>query len=441
MCDTIVATGSATEDGVTLFGKNSDREPNEAQYICHVPAGSFDKNTQVQCTYLKIPQAEKTYAALLSRPFWMWGAEMGVNEFGVAIGNEAVFTKIPYIKKQGLTGMDLVRLGLERGRSSIEALKIITGLMEIYGQGGNCGYQNKMYYHNSFIIADPDEAWLLETAGKHWAALKIDGVYSISNRLTIEKKWDLLSDDLISYAVQKGWCKSENDFSFSRCYSDTLYSGFSFSRYRRNRSMKLLNEMKGKIKIADFIRILRDHGEHNDPPHKGMLRSNICNHAGAGPVRISQTTGSIVSYLAKEKHVHFVTGTAAPCTSIFKPLWVDTGIPEYNKTPEGTFDEEVLFWKHEILHRKTISNYENLIELYNSERDKLENEFIKKALNESGKSKILRRELVANCFKKAHEAEERWLLKIQNKKFKKYSDLFYKLAWKKFNKLVKMSMC
>ena len=33
MCDTVVATPETTADGVTLFGKNSDREPNEAQHV------------------------------------------------------------------------------------------------------------------------------------------------------------------------------------------------------------------------------------------------------------------------------------------------------------------------------------------------------------------------------------------------------------------------
>jgi secernin len=38
MCDTLVVTGDATRDGVTLFAKNSDREPNEAHYLLFVPA-------------------------------------------------------------------------------------------------------------------------------------------------------------------------------------------------------------------------------------------------------------------------------------------------------------------------------------------------------------------------------------------------------------------
>lgn len=50
---------------------------------------------------------------ILSKPSWMWGAEMGANECGVAIGNEAIWTNDnegdsdPKVKR--LLGMDLVR--------------------------------------------------------------------------------------------------------------------------------------------------------------------------------------------------------------------------------------------------------------------------------------------------------------------------------------------
>jgi secernin len=41
----------------------------------------------------------------------MWGAEMGANEQGVCIGNEAVWTKLngPEDLKKKLLGMDLLR--------------------------------------------------------------------------------------------------------------------------------------------------------------------------------------------------------------------------------------------------------------------------------------------------------------------------------------------
>jgi PST family polysaccharide transporter len=40
-------------------------------------------------------------------------------------------------------------------------------------------------------------------------------------------------------------------------------------------------------------------------------------HAGFGPIRGSQTTGSMVSHLDPVHPTHFFTGTAAPCTGLF----------------------------------------------------------------------------------------------------------------------------
>lgn len=51
----------------------------------------------------------KTHAVILSRPSWLWGAEMGANEHGVCIGNEAVWTKEPVGEGEALLGMDLLR--------------------------------------------------------------------------------------------------------------------------------------------------------------------------------------------------------------------------------------------------------------------------------------------------------------------------------------------
>ena len=162
MCDTFLALGPVTEDGAVIFGKNSDREPNEAQVLECRAAQFYSAPQTVQCTYRAIPQVKETYAVLLSRPFWMWGAEMGANEKGVVIGNEAVFTRMPLNKNGGLTGMDLLRLALERSATAAQALEIITGLLSDHGQGGICGHEDKRFaYHNSFIIADPREGWVL----------------------------------------------------------------------------------------------------------------------------------------------------------------------------------------------------------------------------------------------------------------------------------------
>ena len=437
MCDTIAATGSATADGITLFGKNSDREPNEAQNLCHIPGQKHDSGASVKCTYISIPQVAKTNAVLLSKPFWMWGAEMGVNEHGLAIGNEAVFTRVPYEKGPALTGMDLLRLALERAATAQSAVHIITDLIAAFGQGGNCGYAHKLFYHNSFLLADPESVWVLETAGRHWAAKQVDGIYSISNKITIESSWDLASEDLVSFAVQKGWCRSAEDFSFARCYSDFLYTKFSSSEHRRARAMTLLNAFQGRLGIADFFAILRDHGDAssgNFCPDQGLFQSQICNHAGWGPIRISQTTGSLVSRLTPGASTHFVTGTAAPCTSLFKPIWVDTPIA-LDRLPAGeVFDSKCLFWQHEMLHRLVLEDYHQGMRFITPRRNKLEADLLRQAVSASEAGLAERQSVAHQAFEKAHNLENECRAALQSPAVVKTQKFFYSHVWRKRNK-------
>lgn len=436
MCDTMVATPEVTLDGVMLFAKNSDREPNEAQYLLQVPAESHLPGSQVQCTYISIPQVEQTYAVLLSRPFWIWGAEMGVNEHGLAIGNEAIFSKLPAEKGKKLIGMDLLRLGLERARTAQEAIGVITQLLERYGQGGNCGFQHTLYYHNSFLLADPREAWVLETVGEHWAAKKVEGVYSISNCLTIGKDYDLSSDHLVDFALEKGWCKQREEFDFAACYSDFLYTHFSDSRNRCQRSAGLLASQKGKINASVMISILRDHaGDHPGwSPDNGLTGADVCMHAGFGPIRGSQSTASLVSYLHPEKALHFATGTSAPCTSLFKPVWMDVELPAEPASPSGVYSSENLFWRHELLHRATLVDYPDRIKLYQTERDEIESRFVSDAFKLNNHPAAERLALTRQCFAQAECAEAGWLERVRVHPVGRSTGFLYTKAWNTNNR-------
>jgi len=441
MCDTIVATSETTSDGTVLFAKNSDREPNEAHHLISIPAEDHSPGSNVSCTYIDIPQVEHTNALLLAKPFWIWGAEMGANEHGVTIGNEAVFTKEPYEKGKSLTGMDLLRLALERAPTASDALHVITGLMAEYGQGGNCGFRHKLFYHNSFLIADSDEAWVLETAGRHWAAKKVDGIYAISNGITIGNDWDFASPELVEHAIRKGWCKSPGDFHFARCYSDLLYTKFSYCKERRARTTELLSAGMGRLTTFDFMSILRDHGYRNGKTRladSGITGATICMHAGLGPVRGSQTTGSMVSHLRPDRATHFVTGTAAPCTGIFKPVWTDTGIPDTGPTPSGTYNTATLYWRHELLHRNVLRDLSTFLETYRSERDALERKFVSEALDYAAHTGSKRRDFSAKCFSEADSAEKGWLGEIAGISVKRTNSLPYRIAWKGFNKTAEM---
>ncbi len=446
MCDTIVATKEATRDGSILLAKNSDREPNEAQYIEYHPARSHKAGEELKVTYLTIPQVRQTRAVLLSRPFWMWGAEMGANDAGVAIGNEAVFTKLPMRKEKLLLGMDLLRLALERAESAGRALEVITELLTRYGQGGPGGYEDKkLVYHNSFIIADPKEAWVLETADRQWAAKKISGVYSISNGLTIGGGFDKASPELVSTAVEKGWAKSESDFEFARDYSDWFFTTFSMCRPRAAQTTRIASGSRGSVDSRSMMELLRDHGGEGNSykPHRGLFMNKVCMHAANSLSRGSQTTGSLVCRLGGDINTYWITGTAAPCTSVFKPFFFEAEtLAGAGREPTGRYDEKSLWWRHERLHRALLMDYPARIALVNTQRDALEGRFIaeeQKILAEArGLSADRRKTLLAafseKCFAQAGEAEDRWTEAVVKLPIAQGASMGFRAYWNKQNK-------
>uniref|UniRef100_UPI00358F3858 secernin-3 isoform X3 n=1 Tax=Myxine glutinosa TaxID=7769 RepID=UPI00358F3858 len=176
-CDTFVAMSPATLRGDVVFGKNSDRPADEVQEVLYVPTQNHTSGEMLSCTYIDIPQVSRTHAVVLSKPAWMWGAEMGANEFGVCIGNEAVWTREKLESEGALLGMDMLRLALERAESADQALEVLTSLLAEFGQGGLCveGPNEHFVYHNSFLIVDHRRSWVLETAGAFWAAELVTG--------------------------------------------------------------------------------------------------------------------------------------------------------------------------------------------------------------------------------------------------------------------------
>ncbi len=452
MCDTIVATKEATRDGSVILAKNSDREPNEAQYIEYHPARDYAAGQQLKVTYLTIEQARQTRAVLLSRPFWMWGAEMGANDAGVAIGNEAVFTKLPMRKEKMLLGMDLLRLALERATDAEQALDVITKLLARYGQGGPAGYEDKRFaYHNSFIIADPQGAWVLETADREWAAKRITGVYSISNGLTIGGEFDKASAALVSTAVEKGWTKSKADFEFARDYSDWFFTTFSMCRPRAARTTEAVSGRSGSVDCRSMMDLLRDHGGEGTAhePHRGLFMNKVCMHAANGLSRASQTTGSLVCRLGGDINTHWITGTAAPCTSVFKPFFFEAArSADAGPEPTGTYNAKNLWWSHERLHRAILMDYPARMGVMAAERDKLEGRFItegKKTVAEAGKlTGDARRRLLSafseECFAEAWKAERQWTEAVAKTPVRKRPSALFRSYWNKQNKKAGLSL-
>ncbi len=434
MCDTLIATRLATTSNIAIFGKNSDRPPNEGQHMAYFPAAKHSAGSPLKCTYIEIPQVEKTNAVMLSKPFWMWGAEMGVNEHGLVIGNEAVFSKIPANKKPALLGMDMLRAALERAATPREAVQVIIDLLEKFGQGGNCTYGEELYYHNSFILANADDAWVLETVDKQWAAKQIKDIYSISNCLTIKDQWDIASPDLVDLAVKKGFAKSKQSFDLAKDYSDLIFTNFGKGRNRRATTFSVLGEQKGNVSIESMMATLRHHNDENFDPQSSITDVDVCMHAGFGPIRVSQSTASMVVYLDKNNPLIFATGTSAPCTSIFKPFWLDAA-SSLGLGPAPTHQaDSSLYWTHEKLHRATLLNYPERIKTYAADRDEMEKKFTQGALKlHNAKASAKERSDFSNqCLAESLTAEAEWLKRVEKVPAKK--KFLSSMAWNGFNK-------
>ncbi|KAI6074629.1 secernin-1 [Aix galericulata] len=302
-----VAFPPCSKDGLVVFGKNSARPRDEVQEVVYFAAATHDPGSKVECTYIEIEQVPKTHAVVLSRPSWLWGAEMGANEHGVCVANEAVVTREPASESEALLGMDLVRLGLERGATAREALDVIVALLEEHGQGGNY-YEDGSSCHafqSAFLIVDRNEAWILETSGKYWAAEKItEGVKCICNQLSLTTKIDAEHPELRNYVRSQGWWNDDTDFNFSEVFSlDDDHLACCSGR-------ESLEKQGGDVSAQTMIDVLRDKD------------SGVCVDSES-----FLTTASIVSVLPQDPSfpcVHYFTGTPDPSRSIFKPfIFVD----------------------------------------------------------------------------------------------------------------------
>jgi len=434
MCDTFVALPPTTADGSIIFGKNSNREPNEAQVLEFHPGQTYPPGTMVSCTYIEIPQVTETLPVLISRPFWMWGVEMGANSKGVVIGNEAVWTRMPLDRKSGLTGMDLLRLALERSDSAPAAVEWITRLLADHGQGGICGYQDKkMAYHNSFLIADPRTAWVLETAGPLWAAREVKTHYAISNGLTIGAEFDRSHPDLVTTAREKGWLKKGATFDFSACYADWLYTTFSACRRRQGRILELLEQQTGRLDPARAFDILRDHGEAHYHPSSHFLGNRICAHA-ANPLtrNITQTTGSLVAQLDPVAQTYWATGTAAPCTSVFKPIRIGRQtLPNLGPAPGQTFDPTNLWWQHEALHRALITNFPTGRSKIHKAQQALEASWVERTARMAPENFF---ELTCEAFQQTAAALPDWIEQAKSINSGRIPGLLYRKYWARQNR-------
>ena len=316
MCDTIVKTNGQR----IIFGKNSDRSPNEPNLTLFYPEEAAGSDS-MKCTYRTVTNDQKRNAVLVVAPSWMWGAEMGINDKGVMIGNEAVFTTSKQKKVEKLTGMDMLRLTLERADDAFGAVAILIDLLKDYGQGGNCGFDKPFFYDNSFMVADRKQAFILETCGQEWVVKSVQDQGNISNRLQINHDFDRTS--------------SKNNSRFADKNSEPIFTFFSKSKLRQESIAKQLLQTKD-FDALQMMAILRSHHVDDNPIlyDKGSVRS-VCMHKS---FLGDHTTGSMIVSTRDPIDTIWITGCSTPCLSLYKPVYFGIIIPPVFTDKQASLD-------------------------------------------------------------------------------------------------------
>jgi len=328
----MVALPNSTRGRHTVFAKNSDRPAEECQPLEQRKRAFHRNGGNAGCQYVEVPQVRSTFAHVGSRPYSGWGYEHGFNEHQVVIGNEALPSKLPAAKEPRLFGMELVRLGLERGRTAAQAVDVITSLVTKYGQGKFEAPTVKSY-DNGYIVADPREAYVVETAGHEWAVKRVESTVGISNVYSLGTDWDRISPNAEATAVDGGWCEANSGrFDFTRAYGELPASRLGRSPQRRARSCAVLARSARSVDVSTMIGILRDHSDGTDPDED--LRTeisptrSICTHYSDGVK--SNTVASLVADLCSDgsRVPVYWCSLYAPCMSVFLPMFLEGEIPQ-----------------------------------------------------------------------------------------------------------------
>ena len=251
--DLVVALPPTTTDGAALFGQNCTRSASESVALVRELGRPHALGEILSLSHLKLSQVRQTYTVLGLQAAGGWGFLGGVNEHHVAAGQTILHTRLA-ATQPALTGCELVRLALERCQCARQAVDCVTDLVTRHGQGENGN-------DHAFLLADASEAFVVETAGAHWAVQRIGAVRAVSEVCLLRQDWDRISRGLADVAISHEWWPhdgSKVDFAGVVAPDSSNYAA---ALRRWGQATLLLEQQSGRID-ADFVRrILCDHSD------------------------------------------------------------------------------------------------------------------------------------------------------------------------------------
>lgn len=303
-CTNLIVGKNASADGSVIVSYSADSY-GMFGFLCHYPAATYPAGAMRDIyewdtgKFLgQIKEAKQTYNVVGN-----------INEFQVTIAETTFGGRPELVDTTAIMDYgSLIYVALQRSRTAKEAIKIMTSLVKEYG-----------YYSSgeSFTIADPNEAWIMEMIGKGpgvkgavWVAVRIpdDCIAAHANQSRIHK-FDmsdkdncLYSPDVISFAREMGYFSGANkDFSFADAYCPLDFSGLRacearvwsyYNMFSKATGQAYLPYVQGeskepmplyvkpdrKLSVRDIQQAMRDHYEGTP--------LDITQDLGAGPFQM-----------------------------------------------------------------------------------------------------------------------------------------------------------
>lgn len=320
-CTSLIAAKGATADGSVLVTYAADSH-NLYGELYTQPAADHAPGTMRKIVEWdtgkplgEIPEVPHTYATVGN-----------MNEHGLVIA-ESTWGGREELEGTGVIDYgSLIYVTLQRAKTAREALKVMTDLVKTYGYAST---------GESFSIADPDEAWILELIGKGkqgkdavWVARRVPDGYIAGHanhprihRFPLKDKSGetIYSPDVIKFARKQGYFNGKDEeFDFSKAYGVTDFGALRgcdarvwayFNKFTKgmDRYLPWIDRAEGEpmplwvkpdslLTVTDMKWMMRDHFENT--PY------DMTNDIGAGPYKVPYRWRPMTFTVDEQEYTH-----------------------------------------------------------------------------------------------------------------------------------------
>ena len=354
-CTTVLIGKDFTADRSVLHAHNEDMGNEAAGRLWWTPGELHPEGATVLVPYVELPQPGQTLG------YWASGnaegavglgtsAEsrsydsvlVGLNERGVSMSCNWAHSREKNREGVGIRRYAIRQILLEQATSAQHGVELLGGLIDTYGQADWGG----LIYH----LADPMEAWVVETTTHHWVARRVrdNETHVTANRFRIGSDYDLASKTLVRDAVDNGWLASPAArLDFAAVYGLPERMDEPYDTRREDRVDHLLEGRNGSLTPEDLILVLGDRYEgtpfYTRPQKDPVWREDLATKPDLSRT-ISTNLGqsTFVAHLRDDLPVSIGAmmwiGLGTPSYAAYVPLYAGGGsLPaEYWRASEGS---------------------------------------------------------------------------------------------------------